>query len=93
MNVAQRNPLVKKDPVPRARLRAFNESSIDFELLVWAKEPQDRGRITHEISKKMYLSFKDEGINIPYPQRSVHIVGDENLHSGKAEGERSSPDE
>jgi MscS family membrane protein len=74
--VAEANPLVMKKPAPRARLRTFNDSSIDFELLVWAKRPQDRGKITHEINKQIYLRFADEEVNIPFPQRVVHVVGE-----------------
>lgn len=88
VGVAQGHPLVMEDPAPRARLRMFNQSSIDFELLVWAKEPQDRGRITHEISKKIYRSFNDEGVNIPFPQRSIHIVDKEILHNNGDTDER-----
>ena len=76
VDVAKQNPLVMKDPAPRARLRLFNNSSIDFELLAWAKEPQDRGRITHEIGKQIYLRFNDEGVTIPFPQHVVHVAGD-----------------
>jgi MscS family membrane protein len=76
VNVAEANPLVMKEPAPRARLRTFNDSSIDFELLVWAKRPQDRGKITHEINKQIYLHFADEEVNIPFPQRVVHVVGE-----------------
>ena len=93
VGVAQGHPLVMQDPAPRARLRTFNESSIDFDLLVWAKEPQDRGRITLEISKKIYHNFNDEGVNIPFPQRSIHIVGNGSLRNDRATGERITSDD
>ena len=76
VDAARGNPLVMEEPAPRARVRLFNDSSIDFELLVWARTPQDRGRITHEISKIIYLRLNDEGVNIPFPQRVVHVAND-----------------
>ncbi len=74
VDVAKANPLVMVNPTPRARLRTFNDSSIDFELLVWAKQPQERGKLTHEISKQIYRCFNENGVNIPYPQREIHVV-------------------
>lgn len=68
------DPMVMEEPAPRARLRTFNDSSIDFELLVWAKQPHDRGKLTHEISKRIYNRFNDEGVEIPCPQRDVRLI-------------------
>ena len=39
-------PEVMEEPAPRVRLRTFGESSIDFELLVWARRPEEKGK-TH----------------------------------------------
>jgi MscS family membrane protein len=71
--VAQNNKMVMVDPEPRVFLRTFNESSIDFEVLVWVIKPHFKGRLTHEIIKAVYNRFNEEGINIPFPQRDIHI--------------------
>ena len=49
------------DPAPRVRMRAFGASSLDFELLCWIEEPQDRGRIVHDLLIAVYKAFAAEG--------------------------------
>lgn len=74
MDLAHGHPMVMERPEPRVRLRAFGDSSINYELLVWAKRPQDRGRLIHELSRSVYQRFEEEGVSIPFPQRDVHLV-------------------
>ena len=54
-------------------MRAFGESSLDFELLGWIKYPEQRGLATHRILLTINRRFKEEGITIPFPQRDVHV--------------------
>ena len=74
VSTAKANPLVMPSPSPRARLRSFGDSAINFELLVWAKQPHERGKLTHEISKQIYNRCNAEGVSMPFPQRVVHLV-------------------
>lgn len=60
---------------PRARLRGFGASSMGFELLAWAKQPEEDDKLIHERGKKISVRFQTEGVNIPFPQRVVHMVG------------------
>jgi len=60
-------------PAPRVRFRRFGESSLDFELLCWIDQPVDRGRMTHELNCTIYKTFQREGIQIPFPQRDLHV--------------------
>jgi small-conductance mechanosensitive channel len=61
------------EPEPRVRMRAFGESSLDFELLAWVKEPEFRGRAVHKLNKRVYKEFGTEGIQIPFPQRDLYV--------------------
>ncbi len=76
--VALANPLVLKSPQPLALFARFGESSLDFELHVWIADVADRLSIVSEIGQAIAGSFRDAGIEIPFPQRDVHI------HSAKA---------
>lgn len=58
-------------PKPRARFREFGESSLVYQLLAWIHDPSDRGRIIHELNTKVLKLFRQEGIEIPFPQRVV----------------------
>ena len=62
-----------KDPAPRVRMRGFGDSSLDFELLAWIEQPVDRGRTAHELYMETYKKFAAENIEIPFPQRDLHI--------------------
>ncbi len=64
---------ILKNPSPRVRFRNFGESSLDFELLCWIGRPVDRGRLHHELNCALYKSFAANGIEIPFPQRDVHV--------------------
>jgi MscS family membrane protein len=73
LNVARNNPHLSTEPEPRVRFRDFGDSSLDFELLCWAHQPQDKGIIIHELNREIYKSFGRAGIVIPFPQRDVHV--------------------
>lgn len=60
-------------PEPRVRFRQFGDSSLDFELLCWIQKPVDRGRLQHELNCLIYKSFIEEKIEIPFPQRDLHV--------------------
>lgn len=70
---AHDHPEVVKQPSPRARMRAFGASSLDFELLVWIDHPQLRGRIRHDLLKSIYLALQQNDIEIPFPQTDIHL--------------------
>ena len=71
--VAADNKGVCDDPAPRVRFRRFGESSLDFELLCWIERPVDRGRLHHELNCAVYKTFIANSIEIPFPQRDLHV--------------------
>ncbi len=74
LSVALENDNIIEDPEPRVRFRNFGDSSLNFELLCWAKEPALRGLTIHEMNKKIYKLFAEENVTIPFPQRDLHII-------------------
>jgi potassium-dependent mechanosensitive channel len=75
MAVAEAEPLVSNYyKKPAVRLTGYGDSSIDFELLIWF-DVRNVGRRT--IRSALYFAifdeFKKAGIEIPYPQRDIHI--------------------
>jgi small-conductance mechanosensitive channel len=71
--VAEANVEICQAPVARVRFRAFGESSLDFELLAWIERPVDRGRLKHELNCAIYKAFAANEIEIPFPQRDLHV--------------------
>jgi MscS family membrane protein len=72
-SVASDHEEVCRTPEPRVRFRAFGESSLDFELLCWIDHPVDQGRMVHELNCNVYKAFATAGIQIPFPQRDLHV--------------------
>jgi len=71
--VADTNDNIEKYPEPRVRLRAFADSSVNFELLCWVKDPRDKGLEVHNLLKAAYAAFAAHNISIPFPQRDIHV--------------------
>lgn len=71
--VAADNDEVCSSPAPRVRFRRFGDSSLDFELLCWIDRPVDRGRLHHELNCAVYKAFAGNDIQIPFPQRDLHV--------------------
>ena len=77
LKVAEENETLAKKPEPRVRVRAFADSSVNFQLLVWVLDPSQKGLQTHNLLKAAYKAFENEGITIPFPQRDVHLITQE----------------
>ena len=93
MQVAQHDEIICTEPEPRVRFRAFGESSLDFELQCWIDNPIDRGLAQDSLNTALYKALMRSGIEIPFPQRDLHIKELPNpslLHEESAGQRRSS---
>jgi small-conductance mechanosensitive channel len=71
---AAANPHVLKDPPPTVRFVEFGDSSLNFELRVWTIEMVTRpGALRSELNFAIWNTFKQHGIEIPFPQRDLHV--------------------
>lgn len=74
--VAKKHPRVINDPAPQAYLKSFGDNGIDLELGLWINDPEEgQLNLRSEINLAILRVFRDAGIEIPYPQRDVRIVG------------------
>jgi len=73
LDVTNSHKKVLAHPEPRVRFRQFGESSLDFDVLCWINEPADRGLVGHDLNCEIYRQFKAQEIQIPFPQRDLHI--------------------
>ena len=70
--VAGENPDVASEPAPEAFFVGFGESSLDFQLRVWTDDPR-WSRLRSELGIALQQALRDAGIEVPYPQRDVHV--------------------
>jgi small-conductance mechanosensitive channel len=62
------------DPAPFVRfIPGFGDSSLDFTLICRVATFVDQYLVQHELRKRIFARFRNEGISIPFPQRDVHL--------------------
>lgn len=78
LEAARRQPRVLAEPGPSAALSAFGADGLEFTLSYWIEDP-DKGvlGLRSAINKDILASFRAHGIEIPYPQRVMHVTQDE----------------
>jgi len=65
---------VLADPGPVALLRGFGESSVDLELRLWIRDPQNGlANVRSEALLRIWDAFRAHGVALPFPQRDVHL--------------------
>ncbi len=70
---AQAHPLVLNEPPASVYFLAFGASSLDFELRIHINSIDHRLSTIHLINKKIDELFKQNGIEIAFPQMDVHV--------------------
>jgi small-conductance mechanosensitive channel len=73
---------VLKDPPPAAHLNQFGADGLEFTLVCWIGDPEN-GLLSmrSQINLDVLRELRAAGIDIPYPQRVVHLRSDE--YNGK----------
>jgi len=70
---AHPNVLMETGKAPVVRFQKFGDSSLDFGLYLWVDNFMNKWRVAHELRKQIYDRFAQEGIEIPFPQRTVYV--------------------
>ena len=73
-----RNPLA-----PVVRYQAFNDSSIDFNAVLHVQIFTNQFVLKHEFIKAITKRYREEGINIPFPIRTLDLPDDKKINLGK----------
>jgi small-conductance mechanosensitive channel len=85
------HPEVLSDPQPAALFRGFGDGFLEFEVQVWIEGGWPSG-IRSEIGVAIYKALKAEGIDLPFPQRDLHLRSVEpELREALAESMESCP--
>jgi small-conductance mechanosensitive channel len=74
---AAAHPRVLEDSPPRVFLTAFADSAINLELGFWIADPEGgRGNVISDINLVVWQAFKENAIQIPFPQREVRVLNE-----------------
>jgi len=76
VRAAEKIPRVLKDPAPSALIIGFADSGINLEMGVWVDDP-DQGvyGLRSDLYADIWREFRKAGIEIPYPQREIRVLG------------------
>jgi small-conductance mechanosensitive channel len=61
------------DYEPLVRYNTFGESSVGFSVILRTREATDQYLATHEFMKRLHGRYEKEGIEIPFPIRTIHM--------------------
>ncbi|CAJ0797181.1 hypothetical protein LMG19083_02975 [Ralstonia psammae] len=71
------------EPAPAAFMALFADSGIEYELGVWIGDPHNgKLGVQSDLNRAIYRRFKEAGVEIPYPQREVRVLGAPALQQG-----------
>jgi small-conductance mechanosensitive channel len=74
LEAAVEEPRVKQFPKPVVRLTGFGDSAVDLEIRGWINDPVNGiGNIVSDVLLRVWDKFHENGIEIPYPQRDLHL--------------------
>jgi len=76
LEVARENKGVLVSPPPDVLFKEYADSAIVLNLRVWTRDYIDRpGVLKSQLYYAIFRKFREQGVEIPYPQRDVHIRG------------------
>ncbi len=71
--ILKQHPMVLSDPQPMVFFIGFGDSSLDFEIRLFVKDVINRLPLIHDMHMKIDAAFRENGIEIPFPQRDLHL--------------------
>jgi potassium efflux system protein len=73
LEVVTNHPQILRYPVPEVLFSAFSESSLDWEVRFMVPNPRDRFRVINDVLLQIERAFREQSVEIPFPQRDLHL--------------------
>ena len=87
VDIARKHPGVQSYPAPMAVFNRFGDSALEIILFCWTGI-DEFFRVRSELTIAVNNALKEADINIPFPQRDLHVYGPEGRAAGLAPSER-----
>lgn len=72
-SVAANEPDIIDDPAPVTLFKGFGDNSIDFELRGWTEDTEHWVALRSKLVTAVYAALNDANVEIPFPQRDLHL--------------------
>lgn len=82
--VADENKSVMEDPEPEVHLIEFGESSWNMQLRAWIPDVKHYPKVRNELNQAIIRTFRKYDVQIPFPQRDLHMRSSIKLPIGEA---------
>ncbi|MGB3613881.1 MAG: mechanosensitive ion channel domain-containing protein [Elainellaceae cyanobacterium] len=73
LEAARTHPEVLRFPKPQLWFQGFGDSALDFDLLVWVREPRHQNQVRSDLYYLLEANLRRYNIEIPFPQHDVHL--------------------
>nr|WP_255536440.1 mechanosensitive ion channel domain-containing protein [Pacificimonas pallii] len=74
LQAAKETTRVLETPPPNVWLKGYGDSSVDHDILCWISDAEEGvGNVKSAILNRLWDLFKENGIEIPFPQQDVHL--------------------
>jgi small-conductance mechanosensitive channel len=87
---AIQHPDVLTSPEPAVLFKEFGESALNFELQFWVMQESNTVKVKSEVALEVMRLLSEAGVEIPFPQRDLHLRGVEPTAAGLLAGDGSS---
>jgi len=77
LEAVREHPAVLAQPKPFAWFVGFGDSSLDFKVYGWVADADTVSQVSSELRAAILARFRDAGIEIPFPQRDLHVRSNE----------------
>ena len=74
LQAAKEAKRVLDTPAPTVWLSALGTDAIEFEIQIWIRDPEEGlGNVRSDVLKKLWRLFRENGIQVPHPQRDLNL--------------------
>ena len=74
LGAARDSKRVLDTPPPTVWLNKFGTDAIEFEIQIWIRDPEEGlGNVRSDVLKKLWRLFRENGIQVPHPQRDLNL--------------------
>lgn len=78
LEAAKACPRVLASPAPTVWMAGYGDSSVDFVIHCWINDPEEGiGNVRSQVLKKLWWLFRENDIEIPFPQRDLNLRDNE----------------